>query len=411
MSSSRQFDEADREAARAFVAAAQAAGVRKIVYLGGLGHGSGLSGHLRSRQEVGEILRASGVPTIELRASIVIGSGSASFEMVRALVEKLPGDGDAPVGSRAGAADRDRGRRRLPRSRRSTTSRRAASSTRSAAPTGSRTSSSCRSTRRQRGLRRVMIPVPVLSPRLSSPVALARDPGLRRGRAEARRLAPQRDGRRRRQRAQVFPVRPRTAREAIAPRARQRGPGDRRDALRGRGVRRALVVRRRARRVAARRHAVRRRCPIRRPSRSRRSSAIGGETGWYKGALLWRLRGLLDVLAGGPGLRRGRRDPVAASGRRHARLLAGRGVRAGSAAPPPRRDEGARTGLAPVRGQTGVRTAPARRPRPRSSSRPGSSGSSTGTCSGPSTASSSAACCGTSRPRWRSTRSRAEPAR
>jgi uncharacterized protein YbjT (DUF2867 family) len=90
MSSSREFGEADREAAHSFVAAARAAGVRKVVYLGGLGHGSGLSAHLSSRQEVGEILRASGIPTIELRASIVIGSGSASFEMVRSLVEKLP---------------------------------------------------------------------------------------------------------------------------------------------------------------------------------------------------------------------------------------------------------------------------------------------------------------------------------
>ena len=75
MSSSRQFDEADRDAAHAFVAAARAAGVRRVVYLGGLGHGRSLSEHLRSRQEVGEILRGSGIPTIELRASIVIGSG------------------------------------------------------------------------------------------------------------------------------------------------------------------------------------------------------------------------------------------------------------------------------------------------------------------------------------------------
>ena len=63
--------------------------MRKVIYLGGLGRGD-LSPHLASRQEVGEILRASGVPTIEFRASIVIGSGSASFEMIRALVEKLP---------------------------------------------------------------------------------------------------------------------------------------------------------------------------------------------------------------------------------------------------------------------------------------------------------------------------------
>src|SRR6185369_5214455 len=65
-------------------------GVRRIVYLGGLGAEHDLSTHLESRHEVGRILRDSGVPTIEFRASIVIGSGSVSFELVRALVEKLP---------------------------------------------------------------------------------------------------------------------------------------------------------------------------------------------------------------------------------------------------------------------------------------------------------------------------------
>ena len=66
------------------------AGVRRIVFLGGLAHGDDLSPHMRSRLETGNILRASGVPVIELRASIVIGSGSASFELIRALVERLP---------------------------------------------------------------------------------------------------------------------------------------------------------------------------------------------------------------------------------------------------------------------------------------------------------------------------------
>jgi uncharacterized protein YbjT (DUF2867 family) len=80
----------DRSASHAFATAARDAGVQRIVYLGGLGSGSELSAHLRSRQEVGRILRESGAPTIELRASIVIGSGSASFEMIRAVVEKLP---------------------------------------------------------------------------------------------------------------------------------------------------------------------------------------------------------------------------------------------------------------------------------------------------------------------------------
>ena len=90
MDASGDFESLDRAAAKNFAEAARTAGVRRIVYLGGLGGGTGLSSHLASRQEVGQILRSSGVPTIELRASIVIGSGSASYEIVRALVETLP---------------------------------------------------------------------------------------------------------------------------------------------------------------------------------------------------------------------------------------------------------------------------------------------------------------------------------
>ena len=90
MASANSFEVEDRRAAHAFAAAARDAGVQRIIYLSGLGSGSELSAHLRSRQEVGRILRESGVPTIEFRAAIVIGSGSASFEMIRALVEKLP---------------------------------------------------------------------------------------------------------------------------------------------------------------------------------------------------------------------------------------------------------------------------------------------------------------------------------
>src|SRR5207237_510450 len=78
------------EGAGNFARAARAVGVRRIVYLGGLGGEVALSTHLASRQEVGRLLRDSGVPTIELRASVIIGSGSLSFELVRALVERLP---------------------------------------------------------------------------------------------------------------------------------------------------------------------------------------------------------------------------------------------------------------------------------------------------------------------------------
>ena len=91
MGSGEDFAQRDRNAAANFGAAAKAAGVRRIVYLGGLGDPTAaLSEHLRSRQATGDTLRASGVPLVEFRASVVIGSGSLSFEMIRALVERLP---------------------------------------------------------------------------------------------------------------------------------------------------------------------------------------------------------------------------------------------------------------------------------------------------------------------------------
>lgn len=87
----RDFVRLDREGARAVAAGAAAAGVRRIVYLGGITpEGERLSAHLESRAEVGRILLGSGVPTIALRAAIILGSGSASFEMLRYLTERLP---------------------------------------------------------------------------------------------------------------------------------------------------------------------------------------------------------------------------------------------------------------------------------------------------------------------------------
>jgi uncharacterized protein YbjT (DUF2867 family) len=84
------FATEEQTGARNFADAAAEAGVERIVYLGGLAHGDDLSEHLRTRQEVGEILRASDVLTIEFRASVVIGDGSASFDLIRGLVDYLP---------------------------------------------------------------------------------------------------------------------------------------------------------------------------------------------------------------------------------------------------------------------------------------------------------------------------------
>ena len=92
MSGSKDFEREDRQSAMNFAGAARQGGVRRIIYLGGLGDDADpkLSPHLRSRHEVGKILRESGLETIELRASVVIGAGSLSFELMKSLTDRLP---------------------------------------------------------------------------------------------------------------------------------------------------------------------------------------------------------------------------------------------------------------------------------------------------------------------------------
>jgi len=92
MSGSHNFEKEDRQAAENFSQAARSAGVQRIIYLGGLGDDSDpkLSPHLRSRHEVGEILRNSGIETIEFRAGMVIGSGSLSYQLMKSLTDRLP---------------------------------------------------------------------------------------------------------------------------------------------------------------------------------------------------------------------------------------------------------------------------------------------------------------------------------
>ncbi len=91
MAGGEDFSDRDVRAARNFGSAAAQAGVERIIYLGGLGDSdSELSHHLRSRQETGDALREGGVPVTEFRASVIVGSGSLSFEMIRYLTERLP---------------------------------------------------------------------------------------------------------------------------------------------------------------------------------------------------------------------------------------------------------------------------------------------------------------------------------
>jgi uncharacterized protein YbjT (DUF2867 family) len=92
MSGSKDFEKEDRQAATNFNQAAKRAGVRRIIYLGGLGDDADptLSPHLRSRHEVGQVLNASGVEIIEFRAGMVVGAGSLSYQLMKSLTDRLP---------------------------------------------------------------------------------------------------------------------------------------------------------------------------------------------------------------------------------------------------------------------------------------------------------------------------------
>jgi uncharacterized protein YbjT (DUF2867 family) len=305
MSSSRPFADVDREAARAVGTAAREAGVRKIVYLGGLGTGD-LSEHLASRQEVGRILRHSGVPTIELRASIVIGSGSASFEMIRALVERLPVMVtprwvhtrtqpiaiDDVLAYLLAAIDLEPAASEL-------------------VEIGGADAVTylwlMREYARQRGLRRVMVPVPVLSPRLSSlwlGLVTPVHAGIGRKLVDSLRNPTVVHDRRA---AELFPrVHPRGAREAIARALANEDREFSQTRFSDEAVDRSYGGARLGSRLVDRR-SVSVPCP---PHQAFAPiQAIGGDTGWYAGRFLWRVRGALDWVVGGPGLRRGRRDP------------------------------------------------------------------------------------------------------
>jgi uncharacterized protein YbjT (DUF2867 family) len=309
MEGAGSFEAADRAGATNFARAALAAGVRRIIYLGGLGSGDSLSTHLDSRQEVGRILRESGVPTLEFRASIILGSGSASFEMIRGLVETLPimvtprwvATRTQPIGIEDVIAYLTQALD-LPGEESAVFE--------IGGPDQVSYGDLMREYARQRGLRRAFIPVPVLTPRLSSLwLGLVTPVYARVGRALVDSLRNETvvhdDAARR-----IFAVRPLGMREAMA---RALANEDRAlaatrwsDAVSAAGrTNRWGGVRFGSRLVDAR--AIQVPCepaqafaPIRR---------IGGATGWYHADLLWRLRGFLDLLAGGAGLRRGRRDP------------------------------------------------------------------------------------------------------
>jgi uncharacterized protein YbjT (DUF2867 family) len=91
MASGNDFHQRDMQAAQNFSSAAKSANIKQIIYLGGLGdYQADLSEHLKSRQDTGRVLAQSGVPLTEFRAAVIVGSGSISFEMIRYLTERVP---------------------------------------------------------------------------------------------------------------------------------------------------------------------------------------------------------------------------------------------------------------------------------------------------------------------------------
>ena len=285
MASGPGFAALDRRAASNFGRAAARAGVRRIIYLGGLGDSSAsLSTHLKSRVETGEALRDAGVPVVEFRASIVVGAGSLSFEMIRALVERLPVM-ICPkwVDTRTQPIAIDdvlaylRAALHLPDGR--------GGIFEIGGPEVVSYGDMMREYAALRRLRRFFVSVPVLTPRLSGLwLGLITPAQARVGRALVEGLRNPTVVRSPATR-ETFEIRPMPLRDAF------RRAIDENAAAQYKIDTRAVTVDAPPAEAFA---------PIRR---------IGGATGWYCADALWRLRGWLDRWGGGVGMPRLRRDP------------------------------------------------------------------------------------------------------
>ena len=309
MGSAGSFEENDRESARNFGAAAKAEGVELIIYLGALGNdGESLSPHLRSRQEVGHILRASGVPVIEFRASIVVGSGSLSFEMIRSLVERLPimitpkwvSSPAQPIAIDDLLAYLTKALV-LP-----------ATANRIFEIGGSDQVSYAgimRAYARERGMRIRMIPVPVLTPFLSSLwLGLVTPLYARIGRKLIESIVHStivRD----KSASETFDIRPvgvdEAVRKALALEDKQFAATRWSDALSSSGNTHVFGAEQFGTRLVDSRTAHVERSPAVAFTPIER---IGGDSGWYAWNWLWRVRGFVDLVLGGVGVRRGRSD-------------------------------------------------------------------------------------------------------
>lgn len=308
MASGGNFSELDRRAARHFRDAAAEAGLKRIIYLGGIQPSNGASPHLASRLETGEVLRSGPVPVTELRAGIVVGPGSAAFEVIRDLVYHLPLM-LAPrwVRSRSQPIALDDlldylvGLLRLPDDGESKVYD----------AVGPQTLSYGELLRQfgdvvDRQVR--IIPLPVLTPRLSSywldlvtavPASVARPliDGLKHD------LVSERPDELR----ELVPISQRTYSDAV----RGALAAEESSAVTIRWTEGGFRYRRQRHDVSWFDKSVGVAVESERPADEvwRDISSIGGERGWYVATWLWKVRGLIDRALGGVGMRRGRRHP------------------------------------------------------------------------------------------------------
>jgi uncharacterized protein YbjT (DUF2867 family) len=308
MNSGAGFEANEAASAANFALAASKAGVGRIIYLGALASGGHLSSHMRSRLETGNILRSGAIPALELQASVIIGSGSASFELIRALVERLPvmitprwvNTASQPIGIED-VIEYLIAAIHVPL-RESVTVQIGGSDVTSYVGL-------MREFARQRQLHRWFLRVPFLSLSLSSrwltlitPVYASigrcliesvRNPSVVQSSIAA----------------QFFAVQPmgiaRAIERALAnedrPTAESRWCDARANSAGGRATLDA------GRDVLTNEKTVR--VPLPPDQAFSPICRIGGKTGWYYGNVLWRTRGLIDLLMGGVGMRRGRSDP------------------------------------------------------------------------------------------------------
>jgi uncharacterized protein YbjT (DUF2867 family) len=307
MASGSDFPRLDREAAENFRDAAAHAGVKRIVYLGGLQPAAKASTHLASRGETGAILRSGSVPVTELRAGVIIGPGSAAFEVIRDLIFHLPAMVTPRwVHSRSQPIALDDVLDYLARVPELTEAEGAIYDV--GGPGILTYAQMMREFGALVGRRPLIVPVPVLTPRLSSywlnlvtavptNVARALIDGL-----EHDVLADDAAIR------ELMPRALKTYREAAqaalaAERDREPGP---------RWTEGSMLYRRNRPDFAFYAKQMRGEAVSAAPAEAvwRQVASIGGDSGYYFLNALWRLRGGLDELAGGSGLRRGRVDPT-----------------------------------------------------------------------------------------------------